>query len=355
MALDWKTQYPGGFDTADADYPQGIPRNVSAPGAGDGSPWEAALVKDILGFLAKIIKDGSVTPSGNPDTAVASDYLDALEVILLSRSELASEGGDILVTGNRLSRDHKDGLRFTWDSGVLLTVAPGEARDLANASDLVLPASLQKDISLTWVEGAGGGLPDGLTLTANTWYRVFLVAKPDGTADITFDPNSTVNFFLDANAITAGFSDNTLFRRIGWVRTDGGTTIPKFYNLASDTNRFLWDVAVRDITGLSVADVSRSTMVITSAPPSTLAILNFYIHHLNTAAEYLITQADQTDTAAGLANFTTRVIGGERDAEIRGTWELNSGQQLFVRTVAAGTPGNFDAMTDGWIDNAIVA
>lgn len=41
MALDYGALYPAQTDT-DANYPQGKAKNVSAPGAGDGTPWCAS-------------------------------------------------------------------------------------------------------------------------------------------------------------------------------------------------------------------------------------------------------------------------------------------------------------------------
>ncbi len=81
MAIIISTQYPGKTNAPDANYPQGSARNVTISGDGTGTPWEEALVNDILGFLQAILLEGGVTPSGNPDTALASDYLDGLKNI----------------------------------------------------------------------------------------------------------------------------------------------------------------------------------------------------------------------------------------------------------------------------------
>lgn len=76
MALNLATQYPGKVGAPTAAYPNGVPRNVSAPSAGDGTPWEEALVKDVYGFLAAAL--GGITPSGSPDSFTASQYMQGI-------------------------------------------------------------------------------------------------------------------------------------------------------------------------------------------------------------------------------------------------------------------------------------
>jgi hypothetical protein len=77
MALDYSALYPAQTDT-DAAYPQGKAKNVSVPGAGDGTPWTANILNDIWGFLQALIKGVGATPSGSPDTATASQYAQSL-------------------------------------------------------------------------------------------------------------------------------------------------------------------------------------------------------------------------------------------------------------------------------------
>lgn len=77
MAIRPADEYPGQIAT-DADYPHGKARNVSTPGDGTGTPWEAKLVNDVLGFEQALLAEAAITPSGNPDKVGASDYLNAI-------------------------------------------------------------------------------------------------------------------------------------------------------------------------------------------------------------------------------------------------------------------------------------
>lgn len=84
MAISISEQYPGKTAGNTTAYPYGEPRNVDAPGDGKGTPWEAAIVKDDQGFKQAILKAANVVPSGQPDTADESQYLDALKSIFPS-------------------------------------------------------------------------------------------------------------------------------------------------------------------------------------------------------------------------------------------------------------------------------
>lgn len=79
MAINPETQYAGQIDPADAEYPYGKARNITVPGDGLGTPWEKALLNDHFGFQQSILNDVSEVPSGNPDTILVPQYLNALK------------------------------------------------------------------------------------------------------------------------------------------------------------------------------------------------------------------------------------------------------------------------------------
>lgn len=85
MAINPATQYPGQVATPDAAYPYGGAQNITTPGDGQGTPWEAALVNDIFGFQQALLSFAGVTPSGAPDQVGAAQYLQALARVGLFR------------------------------------------------------------------------------------------------------------------------------------------------------------------------------------------------------------------------------------------------------------------------------
>lgn len=133
--LDYLTRYPGQFDDTDPNYPQGKARNRSTPGAGDGSPWEADLANDIVGFFQALVLDAAITPSGNAESATTSDLLAAIKApvtalqaraaALEMYSRVVVSGGPIdVATPFTLAMDVQNG-GFTIASGGLQVPAAG--------------------------------------------------------------------------------------------------------------------------------------------------------------------------------------------------------------------------------------
>ena len=83
MAIAPKLVYPGQLDETDpTGYPHGKAQNETNPGDDDGTPLEQTLVNDILGFQQALLVEAGIAPSGTPDKADASQYLDALKILM---------------------------------------------------------------------------------------------------------------------------------------------------------------------------------------------------------------------------------------------------------------------------------
>lgn len=81
MAIKIYEKFAPRANPADGDYPYGSIKNESVPGAKDGTPLDAALGNDMVGFTDALLAEAGITPSGNPDTVVSSQRLDALKSI----------------------------------------------------------------------------------------------------------------------------------------------------------------------------------------------------------------------------------------------------------------------------------
>lgn len=353
MALDLKVQYPSQVDVGNPSYPFGQPRNVSAPAATDGTPWEQALVRDIYGVLQKLLQDAGLTPDGNPDSALSSQYLDAMELLFLNRTELRANGGVILHNGNSLESKERNGLTAFWSTTTLELTDAGSARDAFEASDIILPLAFGKRPGSTWVVGDGnGGLPDALTPT-NLWLRKFLVGRPSGASDICWDTNTiAANFFADANAIAAGFSDSTLFRRIGWTYINSDLTVPIFLTDLDDPGRYIWATPIRNLITPVIGTASRSIHTLELVPPKALGLLSVHVEHSEDAT-YLMTASDQADVPPGPSRFTVRLVASALAASLPVTIRVNDSSQILLRKTAAGSTTAFDVIVEGWIDNGV--
>ena len=113
MAINLETQYPGKVNPSDAEYPFGSARNITVPGDGTGTPWEAAFVNDLVGFQQSMLSAAMAVPTGTPDKVGASQYLGALDKLYSSFANVQRFGAAL------------DGV--TDDSAaVLLAIATGK-------------------------------------------------------------------------------------------------------------------------------------------------------------------------------------------------------------------------------------
>ena len=82
--------------------------------------------------------------------------------------------------------------------------------------------AITKQIDVTpWVAGTNaGGFPSLLTLTADTWYHLFIIKNPSsGVVDAGFDSNlSATNLLNDATGFTR-------FRRVGSVKVTAASIL----------------------------------------------------------------------------------------------------------------------------------
>lgn len=82
MAIDIFDKYgPTRANAPTVDYPTGSIKNESVPGANDGTPLDQDWGNDYAGFDAALFAEAGITPDGNPDTAVASQRLEAIKAL----------------------------------------------------------------------------------------------------------------------------------------------------------------------------------------------------------------------------------------------------------------------------------
>lgn len=149
-----------------------------------------------------------------------------------------ANGEPVTVPG--LPRGHLAGLQLSnnaTDGDHDIDIAAGEARNADNDGDLTLAAALTKQIDVNWASGNNaGGFPSGLTLSADTWYHVFIVDDSNGDVDAGFDTSLTA-----ANLLTD--TGGSKYRRIGSVLTDGSSNILAFHQ---NGDEFWWGAPILD-------------------------------------------------------------------------------------------------------------
>ena len=111
---------------------------------------------------------------------------------------IATNEDDIDALENLVStlRGYLSGLILENDSGDTshdIKIDVGMARSADNDTTLVLTNALTKKIDATWASGDdAGGMASGVSLTADTWYHLFIIYNPTTEAtDVVFDTSIT--------------------------------------------------------------------------------------------------------------------------------------------------------------------
>jgi len=77
MSVNINTLYPTKTGAPTAAWPYGVPRDVSATGADDGTPWAENWQKDFEAWRQWVLHRGGETPNGNPDDTLTSQVVKA--------------------------------------------------------------------------------------------------------------------------------------------------------------------------------------------------------------------------------------------------------------------------------------
>jgi hypothetical protein len=291
-----------------------------------------AMTINPFGQGVKVLRDRFDNPLA-ADAVIAGQIV---EVIALDSLD-GGGGGYALKTLEVPFQDgYLKGMEIENDSGGDvandLIFNTGKCRSDGDALNMILGSALTKQIDANWATGtAAGGFPSGLTLTASTWYRCFIIGQPDGTLDAGFDTSSNAaNLLADATGYTE-------VRRVGWIYWDGAEIIPFFQN---DQN-FTWSSMIIDVTnGSNTAGI----LFTATAPPESLAYLS--ISHFGGAAAYgLLTEERQENLVASITNSDTLTNTGASQASNKYV-RLNSSSEARYR-LSSSTCNIFSI---GWID-----
>jgi len=191
--------------------------------------------------------------------------------------------------------DSKNGLDISnsgVDSDHDIIVSSGSIMDSTNLFRINLSASLTKQIDNTFAVGDNaGGFSDQSTLSNDTWYRVFIISKENGSSEVIIASDES-----DALNDTVVFANNYIYaRRIGWVYADGSQNILPW--VSGNNGFYRW---TQMIAGPFVTGTSRNSYNV-FAPPNQVCSLASTVSigilgiPVNATVYVLFTQLDQTD------------------------------------------------------------
>ena len=167
--------------------------------------------------------------STRPAAALADKLFLATDQKLLYR-----DNGTIWQALNALPKHYGEGFNLSKTGDDQLTVGPGVCQSInaigGETVRLELTVALAKEIDMLYSPGdGGGGKPGSHTFDLNSFYRVFVVGKDDGTTvmGIDRDVTPTASALRSTVAQKEGGTWNH-YRQVMWVRTDASTNIADF-------------------------------------------------------------------------------------------------------------------------------
>lgn len=251
-----------------------------------------------------------------------------------------------VVTGVILPRGYISGLVTSngTDTDHDIDTAVGECVDSTNAVNITLSSSITKQIDANWVEGTDlGGFPSGLTLTADTWYHYFVIAKADGTVDSGWDTS------LSASNLLADATDFTLFRRIASHLTDGSSNIIAYFQTA---NEFLWDVPVSD---LSQSNPGTTAVTAQLSVPTSIVVSSIVVYRVTDTSPVgltavLVTALKQADTVPTSTLLSAATDVSAEISVVSPRIETDVSAQIRFRFDVSTTGHSIRITTFGWID-----
>ena len=299
-----------------------------------------SLATSIL--AATSITGTAITLTGNVTAAnaVISDKVCA--------SAYFGDGSNLTGIASGMPRGYLSGLTLsnnTSDSEHDIDIAVGEARDTADGVDLTISSTFTKKIDATWASGSGnGGMANGVSLSADTWYHVYLVELDAGGTDAGFDTATNAANLVATSGVASAY------RRIGSVLTDSSSNILGFTQFEDE---FIFDTQIVNVNGVGLGTSRVLQTVGTPTGFEVRAILGLLgiIAGSNNAVRITLTHPNVTDATPASANVNN---AGENSSNNNGTWAAGT---HIVRTNTSSQVAfrqDFDSTvyinTNGYID-----
>lgn len=324
------------FQLPDSDT-SGASTVLPSPEAGKVFAWNAtgdALVNEVPQYTVvgngsitePKLADGAVTVEKMADGAVTLDKIDAdastadkgimrfatsAEAITGTETLAATTPATVNAAYGRLFKAYHEGLvisNSTGDAANDIDISAGICRNADNDGFIQLSTAITKQINAGWEAGTNaGGFPSGLTLTAGTYYRVFLIHDvANGVVDAGFDTDAAAaNLLADATGYTE-------YRQIGWILTDATPKIVKFLHVSDGF--YLWDIPVENVNYSTDMPITRTAITVT-APPGTVARLKlgFELQNATGTVYGLICDSRQSDTAPSTTAWNMVMAAGNSE------------------------------------------
>lgn len=320
-----------------------------ANGAPIASSGTSANLGPVSSFVDTLLDDSSANVFVQTLVAgLTAETLPTTSDTVLLGDASESAGNKITLDNLRTAipmRGHHGGLKLSngTDATNDIDIAAGEATDSTGAALMRLASSLTKQLDAAWAVGTNqGGLDTGAI--ANDVYHIWLIRRSDtGVVDALFSASAT------SPTMPTNYDQK---RRIGSVIRSAGAILA----FSQFGYEFLLKVPVLDV---DASDPGTSSVLRALTVPDgvkVIAIVDVGLIDATSTVDvaFYVSSPDQTDTAAGSAAYTLRIVSpGTTDDVTQASQILvrtNTSAQVRTDLSASDADVTIRLCTKGWID-----
>lgn len=205
-----------------------------------------------------------------------------------------------------------------------------------------------KEIDSTWAQGsAAGGMNDGETVAADTWYHYFALSNADGSVvDFGFDSSITAAGLIADTAVIAALGASAKYSRVASYLTDGSANLIPYFQIGTT---FFWKDPIKDVDDATPGTSANLAAMSTPLGVETLGRFTMYAIDPSNPTIY-VSSPDATDNVPG-ANFTTYQIVAGTVARSVPHFEVKTDTSSQIRYRSSdGTLTSLKIFTLGWDD-----
>lgn len=228
-----------------------------------------------------------------------------------------------------------NGLDLVRTGNSTITMAAGAARDSGNVNDIVLSSTATIDGSTVGANGV-----DLAVLVASKFYAVYVIGDSTGYNAAA----GLLSLSFSAPSLPDGYD---MYRRVGWVLTDGSAHILQFWQYGNGQVRsYYYDVGISALSGgtsTSYANIDLSA----SVPPIVTEVLLNVAYTANSATNVAHFLPYGSSATNGVVQFGYGVAAAQVGMATVPS-ELNSGKPEVQYKVAASD--SLTLLTQGFKD-----
>jgi hypothetical protein len=228
-----------------------------------------------------------------------------------------------------------NGLDIAKVTDSTVSLAAGAARNSSNLNDIVLSAAVTINGATTGANGV-----DVAPIVLSSLYAVYVIG------DSTKYQSTAGLLSLDATqpALPGGYD---MYRRVGWVRTDGSADILEFWQHGVGQSRTYWyDVGISELSAGAATTFTEIDLA-TSVPPIATDVVFDALFTPDGAGELAEFLPFGSSATAGIVKLGTGVAAAQR-AMVTVPCRLDSGVPKVLYKVASGD--TLTLLTAGFVD-----